>query len=235
MVRAVPGPSKRRPVVCERCPVSLARIAVPALILLAAGGCSRTGEIQAGGGVGITAVRSACPLVGVPAATGDITLFNPPASREAQAIDVTATLTNVQSTCTETADQIVTNVTFDVLASRRQPGPARTVSFPYFVTVVRGGSAVVAKRIHNVTVQFAEGQLRAQVSGQGGTSVNRSAATLPEDVRKRLTERRRAGEEAAAMDPLADPAIRQAVAAATFEALVGFQLTEDQLKYNATR
>jgi hypothetical protein len=37
------------------------------------------------------------------------------------------------------------------------------------------------------------------------------------------------------MDPLADPAVRQAVLAATFEALIGFQLTEDQLKYNMTR
>ena len=37
------------------------------------------------------------------------------------------------------------------------------------------------------------------------------------------------------MDPLSDPAVRQAVLSATFEALVGFQLTEDQLKYNVTR
>jgi hypothetical protein len=58
---------------------------------------------------------------------------------------------------------------------------------------------------------------------------------LPEDVRKRLAEKRKAGEQAAAMDPLSDPAVRQAVLTATFEALVGFQLTEDQLKYNLTR
>ena len=36
-------------------------------------------------------------------------------------------------------------------------------------------------------------------------------------------------------DPLADPAVRSAVANATFEHLIGFQLTQDQLKYNATR
>jgi hypothetical protein len=213
-------------------PVSLARIAVPALILLAATGCTRAGDIAEGG---ITAVRSACPIVGVPAATGDVTLFDPPASREAQAIDVTATLTNVQSTCNEAGEQIATNVTFDVLARRAQAGPARDVSFPYFITVVRGGSAVVAKRVGNVTVRFAQGQIRAQASGQASATVTRSAASLPEDVRKRLTERRKAGEEAAAVDPLADPAVRSAVARSTFEALVGFQLTQDQLKYNATR
>ncbi|WP_448663611.1 hypothetical protein ACG3SL_02755 [Sphingomonas sp. CJ20] len=212
--------------------MSLAKLAVPALILLAAGGCARTGEIAEGG---ITAVRSACPRVGVPAGTGDVTLFDPPASREAQAIDVTATLTNVQATCDDTGPQVQTSITFDVLARRSTAGPARDVTLPYFVTVVRGGSSVVAKRINTVTIHFAEGQLRAQAVGQGGASVDRVAATLPEDVRKRLNSKRRAGEEAAAMDPLADPAIRQAVLSATFEALVGFQLTEDQLKYNATR
>ena len=50
-----------------------------------------------------------------------------------------------------------------------------------------------------------------------------------------LTRPRKAGEAEAAVDPLADPAIRSAVANATFEHLVGFQLTTDQLKYNATR
>ena len=41
--------------------------------------------------------------------------------------------------------------------------------------------------------------------------------------------------DAAAIDPLADPMIRDAVAKATFEQLIGFQLTQDQLRYNATR
>jgi hypothetical protein len=34
---------------------------------------------------------------------------------------------------------------------------------------------------------------------------------------------------------MSDPQVREAVANATFEHLVGFQLTQDQLKYNATR
>jgi ribosome-associated translation inhibitor RaiA len=202
------------------------------MILLAAGGCSRTGEITEGG---ISAVRSACPHIGIPAGTGDVTLFNPATSREATAIDVTAVLTNLQSTCDETGPQIQTNLTFDVLARRNQPGPARDVTLPYFITVVRGGTSVTAKRIGQVTVRFAEGQIRAQTTGQATASIDRAAATLPEEVRKRLTEKRKAGDQAAAMDPLADPAIRSAVLSSTFEALVGFQLTEDQLKYNVTR
>ncbi|RYD49862.1 MAG: hypothetical protein EOP60_12965, partial [Sphingomonadales bacterium] len=126
-------------------------------------------------------------------------------------------------------------VNFDVLASRAQAGEARDVSLPYFITVVRGGTSVIAKSIDRVTLRFEAGQTRASAKGTAVSRVDRAAATLPQDVRERLTEKRKAGDQAAAMDPLADPAIRQAVLAATFEALVGFQLTEDQLKYNMTR
>ena len=65
--------------------------------------------------------------------------------------------------------------------------------------------------------------------------VNRGAATLPANVRQILTRPRKSGEAEAAVDPLSDPGVRSAVANATFEHLVGFQLSQDQLKYNATR
>jgi len=65
--------------------------------------------------------------------------------------------------------------------------------------------------------------------------VNRAAATLPANVTEILTRPRKAGEAEAAIDPLADPAVQKAVANATFEQLVGFQLSQDQIKYNATR
>lgn len=212
--------------------MSLAKLAVPALILLAVGGCAKTGDIAEGG---ITSVRSACPRVGVPAGTGDVTLFDPPASREASAIDVTALITNVTSTCADSGPEILTTVNYDVYARRATAGPARDVTLPTYIAVMRGGSSVVAKRVHSVTVHFDEGQLRAQTTGSATALVAREAATLPDEVRERLNRRRKAGDEAAAMDPLADPAVRQSVLAATFEALVGFQLTEDQLKYNVTR
>ena len=41
--------------------------------------------------------------------------------------------------------------------------------------------------------------------------------------------------ELSALDPLADPEVKAAIARTRFEMLVGFQLTEAQLKYNATR
>jgi hypothetical protein len=54
-------------------------------------------------------------------------------------------------------------------------------------------------------------------------------------VRSILTRRRKVGDENAAVDPLSDPAVREAVARASFQHLVGFQLNPDQLRYNATR
>jgi hypothetical protein len=94
---------------------------------------------------------------------------------------------------------------------------------------------VVTKRVGNVTVNFVDGQERAQASGEGSAYVDRAEATLPEDIRERITRKREAGDVDAAVDPLAEPDVKAAVARATFEVLVGFQLDQDQLAYNATR
>ncbi len=196
-------------------------------------GCSRSGEIDASGG--ITAVRTACPSVAVPSVMGDITLFSSPTDRTADAIDVTASITNVRSTCTDSGDPIVTQVTFDVLGRRSNTDGARQVSLPVFTTVLQGGTVIVAKRVGQVVLNFEAGQARAQATGSGTSYVTRAAATLPDDVRRQITRERKAGQEDAAIDPLADPAVRTAVAKATFETLVGFQLTDEQLRYNVTR
>jgi hypothetical protein len=198
-------------------------------------GCQRAGDIVVEQGVGITALRSVCPAVGVPHYTGDVTLFSPADARTQEAIDVTATITNVRTQCNDGGEQVYATATFDVLAQRRDTRGARTVELPYFSTIVRGGSAVTAKRIGTVVVHFADGQSHAQGSGIGGAYIDRAAATLPADVRERITRRRRAGEADAAIDPLNEPEVRAALARASFELLVGFQLTEDQLAYNATR
>ncbi len=207
------------------------RLTALALVLLATA-CSREGEITQGG---IYVTRSACPQVGVPAATGDITLFNPANRTDAAALDVSAAITNVRSTCDETGTNVVSTVTFDVVATRRDAAQARSVVLPYFTVAMQGGTQVVAKRIGNVGLNFAAGNTRAQTSGQATVQVLRSVATLPEDVRKELTRERKASDPNAAIDPLSDPKIRDAVARATFEHLVGFQLTQEQLRYNATR
>lgn len=208
---------------------------VPAALLLVLGACSREGELDPAGGIRVA--RSACPAVGVPAYTGDITLFDPPQSRDARAIDVTAAITNLRLSCDDTAagPDVVATVTFDVVARRRDAGAARQVVLPYFVTIVRGGNVVYSKRVSRVALDFAAGQDRAQTSAQGSATIARAAATLPEDVRQQILKKRKAGREDAAIDPLSEPGVRAAVARASFELLVGFQLTPDQLQYNATR
>lgn len=209
-----------------------------AAIVLAAtaiAGCSSSGEIVLDQGVGITAVRSTCPAVGIPDYTGDVTTFSAPNNFTTSALDVSASMTNLRFECAESADQIYATATFDVLARRADPRGARQVTLPYFVTVLRGGSAIVSKKIGTVTVNFADGQERAQATGTAAAYIDRAAATLPEDIRDQITRRRRPGDPDAAVDPLTRPEVRAAVARASFEMLVGFQLTEDQLRYNATR
>ena len=207
----------------------------PLALVLLAGGCAKSGDISLEGGVGITAVRTACPVVGVPTGTGDITLFDPATSQVASAIDVTAAITNVRSTCDDSGAEVVSNVTFDVRARRTRTDGPREVTLPYFITIVRGGSQVVAKRVGAVAVRFEPGQALASTSAQASANVNRAAATLPDSVREQLTRKRKAGDQDAAIDPLSTPEVRQAVLSASFEALVGFQLTPDQLRYNAQR
>jgi hypothetical protein len=209
---------------------------ISALVLATAlAGCRSAGDIVIDEGVGVTAVRSACPAVGVPDFTGDVTLFRAPGDTSAANLDVVGALTNLRSQCNDSGDKVYSGVSFDVLARRTDVRGARTVTLPYFVTVVRGGSAVIAKRIGTVTLNFADGQERASASGKGGAFVDKAEATLPPEIRERLTRKRRAGDEDAATDPLAQPEVKAAVARASFEVLVGFQLDQNQLTYNATR
>jgi hypothetical protein len=207
------------------------RLTTLALVLLATA-CSREGQITERG---IYITRSICPQVGIPAATGDITLFSPPNRTDAAALDVSAAITNLRTTCDDTGANVISTVTFDVVATRRDAGEARSVVLPNFTVAMQGGTDIVAKRLGNVGLNFAAGSIRAPTSGQATIQVSRSVATLPPDVRKELTRERKASDPNAAIDPLSDPKIRDAVARATFEHLIGFQLTQEQLRYNATR
>jgi hypothetical protein len=210
-----------------------AKSALPALLTLVLLGCNSNGEFDATGGVTIT--RSACPAVAIPAATGDVTLFNPANSRDASAIDVEATMTNVRSSCDDSGTNLVTNATFEVQALRRDAQGDRDVVLPYFATIVHSGTNVVSKRISRVSLHFANGQYRASTTGSASSQVLRSAATLPEEIRQKVTRNRKPGDADAAVDPMTDPAVKAAVSRASFELLLGFQLTADQLAYNATR
>ena len=210
--------------------------ALPAIALLAAlAGCAREGELVVDQGVGITAVLTTCPSVGIPDFTGDMTAFRANGDPTLANLDISATMTNLRSTCNDSGEKVYSEATFDVRARRADVRGARSVTLPYFVTVLQGGSAVVSKRVGEVTLTFADGQERAEASGKAGAFVDRAAASLPEDIRERITRKRRPGDPEAALDPLAAPEVRQAIARTRFEMLLGFQLTEEQLAYNATR
>lgn len=204
-----------------------------AALLLA--GCAKEGDIDVTSGVGISAIRTGCPTVAVPEGTGDVTLFNPANSQDASAIDVVATLTKVRPLCNSSGERIYSEASFEVQARRNDTRGSRTVTLPYFSTVVQGGSAVVAKRVGNVTLTFADGQDRATGTGKAASYIDGTAARLPADVIEKITRKRRPGDADAALDPMADPEVRAAVVRSSFEMLIGFQLTEDQLRYNATR
>jgi hypothetical protein len=213
--------------------VKLRLAALAAVILLSA--CRHAGDLTAENGGGVYAVRSDCPIAGIPAGTGDVTLFSPPGSTDATAIDVTAEMTDLRATCQDTGNEVVSTATFTVVAMRRAAGPARQIVLPYFDVALRGGSEIAAKQIGQAVLTFAPGRLRTWTRVRASVRVNRAAATLPANVRAILTRPRKAGEAEAAVDPLSDPRVAKAVANATFEHLVGFELTQDQIKYNATR
>ena len=215
----------------------IARTRLISAIALAAAlaGCKSTGDIVVDEGVGISAVRSQCPAVGIPQNTGDVTMFRVPGDSTANNIDVVAAMTQVRSQCNDTGAKVFTNVSFNVQARRTDVRGARTVTLPFYVVVLRGGKAVISKRVGQVSIAFADGQERASASGQGGAFVDKAEATLPQDIRDRITRKRRAGQEDAAIDPLSQPEVKAAIARATFDVLVGFQLSQAQLTYNATR
>lgn len=210
--------------------MKLRTASIIAIALLA--GCTRKGNLEDGG---IYTVRSNCPQVAIPAATGDITLFNPTGSTDASAIDVEAAITDVRDNCQDSGSEVISTATFNVVATRSDASQPRQVLLPFFDVVVQAGNKVVAKRLGSVALDFPAGSFRAQTSAQATARISRSAASLPENIREMLTRPRKVGDPDAAIDPLADPAVRDAVAKATFQHLVGFQLTADQLRYNATR
>lgn len=205
------------------------------LALLSLSACAEKNQLVVDSGVGVTSTLSACPNTAIPAHTGDVTIFNPASSRDASAIDVVATITNLRPTCDETGAEIYATASFDVQARRSDNRGQRTVTLPYFSTIVQGGNTVVAKRLGSVTLNFADGSYRAEAKASGAGYIDRAAATLPEDIRERITRKRKTGDADAAIDPLSVPEVRSALQRTSFELLIGFQLTADQLQYNATR
>ena len=224
--------------ISKRLPLAL--LLAPPILAGGLAGCAKETEITAvGSTIGQEVQRTSCPAIGVPAYTGDVTLFDPPSSRDARAIDVVADITDVKATCDETTNPTSPTLTsilsFRVDARRSNPHGARDVVLPYFAVVLHGGTAVASKSISRVSVHFDDGKLTASADGQATGTISRADATLPDNIRNRLIRKRTANDADASVDPMADPSVRAAMAKASFDLLVGFQLTQEQLAYNATR
>lgn len=207
---------------------------IPLLVLgLLLAGCARNRDLDETGGLRIT--RSVCPAVAIPAYTGDVTLFSPAGSRDARALDVTATITNLRTNCNDQGSVVQASVNFDVVARRADAAGARDVVLPYFATVLRGGTRIMSKQVSQVQVHFDAGQVRGSGRAVAGAAVDKAAASLPPAISERLNRRRKSSDADASIDPTAAPDVRAALNRASFELLVGFQLNQDQLAYNATR
>ncbi|WP_164155380.1 hypothetical protein [Sandarakinorhabdus rubra] len=178
--------------------------------------------------------RSSCPAVAVAAYAGDVSLFRP-GPPDAANLDVTASITNLRDDCVEAPEQFVTRITYEVVARRSEAGPARQVVLPVFAAVVQAGNIINAKQIASVTVDFAAGQDRALGRGEATASVSRRAAAVPQAILDRISRKRRPGQMDAATDPMAEPEVRAALRAASFEVLIGFQLDDRALAYNVAK
>lgn len=204
----------------------LRTIALLALAATALAGCQRNP---------LVVQRSICPAVAVPTYAGDTTLFAPGTAPDSANIDVVATITNVRETCSESADTLVSTITYDIVARRTSTAGARTLTLPVFASMVQGGNLLVSKQISAVSVEFADGQARAVGRGGARGNVARSATTLPSAIQAKINRKRKAGDIDAATDPLGEPEVRAALRAASFEVLIGFQLSEAALAYNVTK
>ena len=80
MTAANQTPGAAAPVDKDLANVNLRLLSLCAIALLPA--CSKSGTIEQGG---IYITRSSCPQLGIPAGTGDITLFDPVGSTDARA------------------------------------------------------------------------------------------------------------------------------------------------------
>jgi hypothetical protein len=182
--------------------------------------------------------RTACPAVAVLQHAGQATLFREGAvlsERDARDIDLVASITNLRAACADGDGDIASSVTFDVVAVRADATAPRTVDLPIFLAVVRSGDQLVTKQLTAVRLEFPAGAARAAARGGGRAVIAASAAGLPVDVARRIQRERRPGELDAAVDPLSEPSVRDAVRRASFELLVGFQLSTEALAFNALR
>ena len=117
----------------------------------------------------------------------------------------------LRASCTEDATNVVSTASFDVVATRRDAGEARQVTLPYYNVIAKAAATSSPRRSAMSRSTSRPAGARPRPAGKRRAGSTESAAALPEDVRRELTRNRKAGDPDAAVDPLSDPKIRDAV------------------------
>lgn len=161
--------------------------------------------------------RTSCPALSVPTYTGTLTRFSQAGRYDAQDVQMVASIAELKDNCAENADGVNTAVSFNIMASRPDKGPAQSVQLPYFITVVKDGETVIAKQVYGASLNFADGAMTGNVSQV--VTVKTPDVPLPPRPKKN-TE----------IDEFAPPP-----KPAMYEILVGFQLSDADAVYNISK
>jgi hypothetical protein len=163
--------------------------------------------------------RTSCPAVAVVKNASTMTRFSTQGRYDAQDVQLTAMISNIQPSCVERRDGAVTAVRFEILAARRAAAGVQEVQLPYFIMLVKDGQTILAKQIYGTSVRFEENGSNAAVLQT--VSVISPLVPLPERPKRSKEEE---------YDEFAPPP-----KPATYEVLIGFQLTDAEAAYNVGR
>ena len=139
-----------------------------------------------------------CPQVAILGDAERTTQFKPGAGRDLIDVMFEAEIRNIRTSCKFLEGRVISEVAFELIASRGPAAKSGEGNFTYFVAVTDNTGRVLAKEIFDTRIAFTANRRRAGV--------------------EELTEQN---------IPIIGDAKPNSL-----EILVGFQLSEDQLKYN---
>jgi hypothetical protein len=161
--------------------------------------------------------RTSCPAISVPMHTGTLTRFAQAGRYDTQDVGLVATIGQLSDNCVENANGVNTAVSFNIMATRPEKGPATAVQLPYFITVVKDGDTLIAKQVYGASLDFADGATSGSL--RQVVTVKTPDVPLPPKPKKH--------NEIDEFAPPPKPAI--------YEILVGFQLSEAEVVYNISK
>ena len=139
-----------------------------------------------------------CPQVAILGDAERTTQFKPGAGRDLIDVMFEAEIRNIRTNCKILEGRVISEVVFELIATRGPAAKSGEGNFTYFVAVTDATGRVLAKETFDTRVAFTASRRRAGVEELTEQNIPIIGDVLPNSL----------------------------------EILVGFQLTEDQLKYN---